>query len=164
MKNSLLFSLKPINQAFSLFETIMAVAISSLFMALIVSTAYISHNLLIRSEQRAIQNSEMAELLTIVSEDILNIDIYPRYGVKEFKLEKKSILFSVDGIQKKYTFEDIFTITSGEEVQDYPIVEDFKVAYFDQNDFEAVENEAPFYCILYFAFVNNKKVELKMKL
>jgi hypothetical protein len=155
---------KPI-KAFCLAEIVIAVAVSTIFIAAIVSVLFYLYGFFNNLNEKSLILKKTSDLLRIVSNDVLNPDIYPRHLPDEYILKNDSITFFSGGSRVEYTIIDgCFYIKRPGDEKIFKTVKDFNIEYFDDAGLIITENEYPFYCELNFKISSNEKIRLKMRL
>lgn len=156
---------KRINKGFSIVEVAFTVTVFTIVFSAIVGSGYLLYNGFNRVKSNAVRLQEMGKFLETVTADVYSIDIYPRYAGKEFTFEEKLLGFTVKGSPVEYSEDGgSFKITRGKDKVEYEFIEKFDVKYFDDSDFEIMEDELPHYCVMSFTFYNKKTVSITVKL
>lgn len=156
---------KRIKKGSSIVEVAITVTVFTIVFTAIVGSTYLLYNGFNRVKSNAVRLQEMGKFLETVTADVYSIDIYPRYAGEEFVFEEKLIGFTVMGSPVEYSEEEgSFKIKRGKDKVKYDFIDKFSVKYYDDNDFEIMEDEFPHYCIMSFTFYNKKTVSLTVKL
>lgn len=156
---------KRIKRGFSIVEVAFTVTVFTLVFSAIVGSGYLLYNGFNRVKSNAVRLQEMGKFLETVTADVYSVDIYPRYAGEQFVFEEKLLAFTVMGSPVEYSEEGgSFKIKRGKERVEYKFIENFSVKYFDDNDFEIMEDEFPHYCVMSFTFYNKKTVSITVKL
>lgn len=156
---------KRTKKGFSIAEIIFAVTAMTIVLTSMVGTMFLLHNGFERVKWNASRLMEMGAFLEEVTQDVYSIDTYPRYAGLDFEFTENRLNFTVMGTPVEYGMEEgVFKIKRGKKTKSYDFIKEFKVKYFDENDFETMEGEYPYYCVMSFTFNGKQTRSVTVKL
>ena len=170
-----------LNKGFSLVELVITIAISSFLLTAVTGGVFFLFSGFKRAENNSVEIKQAAFFFNAIASDILNPDIYPHHPYKDqdnkedenqneednYKFNEKSISFFANGGRVSYIFDNSkFTIERKEKKEEYDLVKDFEIRYYDKDGYEIsnVIDEYPYFCRLTFIMYDKNKVILDMRL
>lgn len=169
-----------INRAFSLMETIISISAISFLILLIIGITFFLYSGFNKARNNSEKLNKTAKLLYIVTENILNTDLFPAHNKDEYLFEEREITFFSNGKKVNYSFNKVFKIktesafdlsddVSGDKQEikkesSFNSVKDFYIKYYDKDNLPVFNDEIPFYCEFYFIFEDKTEKMLKMRL
>jgi prepilin-type N-terminal cleavage/methylation domain-containing protein len=165
------------NNGFSLVETIITVSISAFLIAAVAGSVIMLYTGFNKINRNAARISEISKITSVISDDVLNPDLFPHHPFKNtgdetddcYLFKKNEIVFFAGGGKVEYKYSDNTTdrlvIKKNNKVYKFNAVKDFSIKYYDRKDFEVIgDNEYPHYCTFNITFYDGKKSLIKMKL
>lgn len=168
-----------LNRAFTLTEIIIASSIATFLIVIMVGIVIMLYSGFKKLNDNSIKIYNISHFTEIVSNDVLNPDLFPHHPLKPVKdqstdcydFKNNDITFFSDNGKVEYKYSDetsdkkAFIIIKKNKKYKFPIIKSFTINYFDSKDFGTTDLTVfPYYCVLNFTFYDNRKVSMKMRL